>query len=59
MDDWRVIKEIWEARVIERKKHNYILYPAGVLGNKPLTWNSLEEIRKSGWTGKICVRSKK
>jgi len=59
MDDWRVIKELWEARRLERKPHNYMLYHAGVFGNKPKTWDSLQEIRESGYEGKFTIRSKK
>ncbi|MEK6898248.1 MAG: hypothetical protein AABX28_02715 [Nanoarchaeota archaeon] len=41
------------------KAENYALYEAGLFGNKALTWNSYEEILKSGWHGGICMRSKK
>lgn len=44
---------------ILNKAENYALYETGFFGNKALTWNSYNEIIKSGWTGKVCMRSKK
>jgi hypothetical protein len=41
------------------KAHTYALYHAGILGNKALTWSSYEEILRSGWKGKVCMRSRK
>lgn len=46
-------------RRILTKKEFYDLYNAGVLGNKPLTWDSYEQILKSGWQGKVCIRNRK
>jgi len=46
-------------RKILTKEENYALYEAGHFGNKALTWNSYEEILKSGWKGDVCMRSKR
>ncbi len=43
---------------IPTKVECYERYNAGAFGNKPLTWDSPEEIRKSGWSGRVCIRSK-
>ena len=43
---------------IPTKAECYERYNAGMFGNKPLTWNSPEEIIKSGWSGKVCIRSR-
>jgi hypothetical protein len=48
-----------DARTVNSKSEYYQLYERGFFGNKPLTWNSIEEIVKSGWNGKICIRGKK
>jgi len=48
-----------EARKVSSKLEYYNLYERGFFGNKPLTWNSVEEIVKSGWNGKVCIRGKK
>ncbi|VVB82020.1 Uncharacterised protein [uncultured archaeon] len=52
------IKEIIESGVVNSKQEYYFLYENGLLGNRPLTWNSIEEIAKSKWKGKICLRGK-
>ena len=52
------IKEIIESKKVSNKKEYYFLYEKGFFGNKPLTWNSLEEIKESGWNKGICIRSK-
>lgn len=52
------IKEIIESKKVSNKKEYYFLYGNGFFGNKPLTWNSLEEIKESGWNQGICIRSK-
>ena len=55
------IKEIMNRspRKVLDKSECYLLYEAGFFGNKALTWNSYEEIIKSGWNGGVCMRSKK
>ncbi|MFH1325814.1 MAG: hypothetical protein ABIH49_03560 [archaeon] len=59
--DEEVIKEILsrKPRKILTKTESYLLYEKGIFGNKALTWNSYDEILKSNWTGKVCIRSKK
>lgn len=47
-----------DSRVLH-KQWSYDLYLQGLLGNKPRTWNSYEEIIASGYTGEITMRSKK
>jgi len=59
-------KDTWQKNIsnnpplqtIPNKDEYYAHYEACTLGNKPLTWYSLEEIKKSGWTGRVCMRSK-
>jgi len=46
-------------RKVLDKSECYLLYEAGLFGNKALTWNSYNEIMESGWKGGICMRSKK
>jgi len=55
------IKEIMNRspRKILDKSECYLLYESGIFGNKAVTWNSYREILESGWTGEICMRSKK
>ena len=48
-----------DRKIIRFKEECYALYEEGLLGNKPLTWNSYDEIIKSGWKGEVCMRSKK
>lgn len=50
------IKEIMQRGVVNSKQEYYFLYENGILGNRPLTWNSIDEIAKSKWEGKICIR---
>ena len=52
-------QEIIQDKKIGSKFGYYLLYENGFLGNKPLTWNSLEEIEQSGWKERICVRGRK
>jgi len=54
-----LITEITDDRRIGSKFGYYLLYEKGFLGNKPLTWNSIEEIKQSGWKKEICIRGKK
>jgi len=54
-EEEKIIKE----GKIKYKSDYYFLYEKGFLGNKPLTWNSLDEIAESGWEGRICIRGKK
>jgi hypothetical protein len=41
---------------VSNKTENYILYEAGAYGNKFRTWNRLQDIRASGFSGKIVMR---
>lgn len=52
------IEKIVGSGKVSNKKDYYFLYSVGFFGNKPLTWNSLEEIKESGWNKGICIRSK-
>jgi hypothetical protein len=42
--------------IVSSKAENYLLYEAGAYGNKFRTWNTLEEITASGFSGKIVMR---
>jgi len=53
------INRIVNSGRIDSKKKSYLLYENGLFGNKVLTWNSLQEIKESGWKNKICIRSRK
>lgn len=53
------INRIINSKKIDSKKKSYLLYEGGFFGNKVLTWNSLQEIKESGWKNKICIRSRK
>jgi len=44
---------------IDSKVEYYYLFERGFFGNKPLTWNSLDECIESGWNGGICIRGRK
>ena len=46
-------------RKILNKTECYALYETGLFGNKAMTWNSYGEILRSGWEGRVCMRSKK
>jgi len=52
-------EEIINQGKIKYKVDYYYLYERGFFGNKPLTWNSIEEIKQSDWKGEICIRGKK
>jgi len=52
----KIIKQILKNKKIISKSQNYALYLEGLLGNIALTWNTAEEILKSNWKGKICIR---
>jgi len=52
-------KEIINTGRINNKFSYYLLYENGLLGNKPFIWNSIEEIKKSGWKKEICIRGRK
>lgn len=54
----RKIEEIIKERRVRDKEDYYFLYNNGFIGNRPLTWNSIDEIARSGWKGKICLRGK-
>ncbi len=53
------VKEILRNGEINNKKEYYFLYGMGFFGNRPLTWNSIDEIIISGWKGGICIRGSK
>jgi len=53
------LNEIIKKGSVDSKKEYYFLYENGFLGNRPLTWNSIEEIIKTEWKGGICIRGKK
>jgi len=59
MANERLATEVWNSRRVGFKHQSYVLFQEGILGNKPLTWNSLAEVRASGWDGLICIRSRK
>ncbi|MEK6800848.1 MAG: hypothetical protein AABY10_04180 [Nanoarchaeota archaeon] len=48
-----------DPQTIKNKQEYYALYERGLLGNKPKTWRSYEEIVDSGWTERVCMRSRK
>ena len=54
------IKSIYEKEppTIENKAECYLLYQNGFFGNQPKTWNSYEEIIKSGYKGNVTIRTK-
>ena len=41
---------------IRNKTECYELYQTGFFGNKPRTWNSLEELRDSKYNGEVSIR---
>ncbi len=41
---------------IRNKREFYDLYTKGLLGNRALAWNSLDELLKSNWRGGVCIR---
>ena len=43
---------------VKTKEQFYELWQKGLFGNKLQTWNSLEEIKQSGYGGLITIRSK-
>jgi hypothetical protein len=53
------IGEILDKKRIDNKREYYFLYGINFFGNKPLTWDSIEEITKDGWRGGICIRGLK
>ncbi|MFH1451755.1 MAG: hypothetical protein ABIF88_01120 [archaeon] len=44
------------SRQIRTKRQNYALFNNLNYGNRPLTWETKEEIYKSGWYGGVCIR---
>lgn len=52
------VEDILKEGKIKCKNDYYFLYEKGFLGNKPLTWNSIEEIKKSKWKKEICIRGR-
>ena len=56
LDSFRKLIVLTEEKRILYKQWNYDLYLNGLLGNKPRTWNSYEEIIKSDYGDLICVR---
>jgi len=51
------IRRIISRKKVRSKEEFYVLYEAGVFGNKALTWNSYEDLKNSGWNGNVCLRS--
>ncbi|MBV8276993.1 MAG: hypothetical protein JO170_17295 [Verrucomicrobia bacterium] len=51
-------KEAYEpnGEIIRSKAQNYRLYDAGAYGNKLRTWTRLQDIEKSGFSGKVVMR---
>jgi hypothetical protein len=43
--------------VIRTKREFYRLWRAGVLGNRPRTWVTVDDLLASGWTQPVVVRS--
>jgi hypothetical protein len=43
---------------IDNKTEFYKLYRAGIFGNKARSWDNYEDLMKSGYKGKISIRSK-
>ena len=41
---------------LDTKVSAYRAYQAGWFGNKPQTWSSLDEMKKSGYTGNLTLR---
>jgi hypothetical protein len=52
------VQEILDKRTVDTKQENYALYFAGALGNRALAWSSLDELMKSEWRGRVCIRGK-
>jgi|APSaa5957512535_1039671.scaffolds.fasta_scaffold69000_3 hypothetical protein len=52
----KALEEFNRTKKIKSKEIFYILYNKGVLGNRPKTWNSIEEINQSNWAGKYTIR---
>lgn len=44
---------------IRNKKQFYRLWRQGLLGNRPRTWKDAAELERSGYQGKVTVRSSK
>ena len=59
MSDLERIKEIIKKGSIDTKEECYLLYEAGIFGNKAITWNSFQEILNSGWKEKVCMRGRR
>lgn len=59
MSNSTCINEIIKKRSIDSKEECYLLYEAGIFGNKAQTWNSYEELLKSNWKGEVCIRGRK
>ena len=46
------------SRIVSNKADFYRLYSRGAFGNRALSWDSYNELVKSSWRGKVCIRSK-
>jgi len=59
--DREIVEEVRKSkhREVKLKVESYAFYNLGLLGNRAMIWQSLEEIDKSGWKGEVCVRSTK
>ncbi len=53
------IKDIILKGQINSKKDFYLLYNKGLFGNRPLCWDTYEELLKSSWRNPVCIRSTK
>ena len=53
-----IIRRIHKNREVRSKAGQYVLYENSPLGNRPLIWNTYQDIIKSGWTRDVCIRSK-
>jgi hypothetical protein len=58
MNNLERIRDISKSGKITNKQDFFLLYEAGLLGNKAITWKSYEEILNSGWKGLVCIRGK-
>jgi hypothetical protein len=55
--DLDVIQNAFLSGKIGSKKDYYALYNNGMMGNKPLTWNSYDELLSSSWRNGVSIRS--
>lgn len=58
MNNLEEIRGIIKNREITNKRNCFLLYEAGLFGNKAITWKSYQEILDSGWKGQVCIRGR-